>query len=112
MLFSSPIFIFLFLPIVLGINYILPLRLKNLFLLFASLFFYAWGERFFVIVMMGSIVFNYFIGLKIGNSKNRQLHWLIFGVVIDLLSISYFKYGNFIIDNLRVELDISDEILN
>lgn len=74
MLFSSSIFLFLFLPLVLVIYY-LPLRKcrqgQNVFLLLASLFFYAWGEPWFVLVMMGSIVANYGFGLWVAHNKRR-----------------------------------------
>ena len=75
MLFSSSIFLFLFLPLVLLIYY-LPLRRfrrgQNLFLLAASLAFYAWGEPWFVLVMMGSILVNYGFGLWVARNKARR----------------------------------------
>ena len=55
MVFSSPIFLFVFLPLTLGLYYLLPRSFKNGFLLLASLVFYAWGEVFFVLVMLASI---------------------------------------------------------
>ena len=61
MLFSSVVFLFYFLPLVLGLYYILrfSVTLKNMLLLVASLFFYAWGEPRFVLVMLVSIALNY-----------------------------------------------------
>ena len=61
MVFSSTVFLFLFLPIVLLGYYLIGKSLRNPFLLFASLFFYAWGEGLLVLLMLGSIVFIYFI---------------------------------------------------
>ena len=72
MLFSSSIFLFAFLPLVLLIYY-LPLRRwrqgQNVFLLAASLFFYAWGEPWFVLVMIGSFLINYVFGLWVARAK-------------------------------------------
>ena len=58
MLFSSITFLFMFLPIVLAVYYIVPYKAKNIVLLLASLFFYAWGEPVYVILMVLSIIFN------------------------------------------------------
>ena len=60
MLFSSITFLFMFLPIVLAVYYLVPYKAKNIVLLIASLFFYAWGEPVYIILMILSIVFNYF----------------------------------------------------
>ena len=72
MLFSSSVFLFLFLPVVLLVYY-LPLRRwrqgQNVFLLLASLGFYAWGEPWFVLVMLGSILANYGFGLWVDACK-------------------------------------------
>ena len=62
MVFSSMVFIFIFLPAVMILYRILPEKLRNGLLLTASLIFYAWGEPVYVLLMMFSIVFNYFIG--------------------------------------------------
>ena len=74
MLFSSSVFLFLFLPVVLLVYY-LPLRRwrqgQNVFLLLASLGFYAWGEPWFVLVMMGSILANYCFGLWVHAWRRR-----------------------------------------
>ncbi len=61
MVFSSPIFLFVFLPLTLGLYYLLPREAKNGFLLAASLVFYAWGELFFVLVMLASISSTIFL---------------------------------------------------
>jgi alginate O-acetyltransferase complex protein AlgI len=104
MVFSAPIFLFGFLPIVLFLYYLSPARIKNQWLLFASLFFYAWGEVFFVLVMLISIVSNYLIGIKIGKYKEelrKRRTYLIMGLSINLLLLISFKYANFIVDNLN-----------
>ena len=65
MLFSSIVFLFTFLPIVLILYYVLPRQFKNPVLLLASLLFYAWGEPIYLFLMMFSILFNYISGLDI-----------------------------------------------
>ena len=94
MLFSSLVFLFLFLPVTLGIYFLLPFRFRNFFLLLASLFFYAWGEPVFLLVMIASIVWNYLWGLVIGQSHSGRLP-LIIGTAGNLLLLFCFKYLNF-----------------
>jgi alginate O-acetyltransferase complex protein AlgI len=102
MVFSSPIFLFVFLPLTLGLYYLLPRSAKNGFLLLASLVFYAWGEIFFVLVMLASIAFNYIFGRLIGTAEpSRKRGYLVAGVVANLSLLAYFKYANFIVDNLQ-----------
>ena len=98
MLFSSSIFLFLFLPLVLFLYY-LPLRGwregQNLFLLLASLAFYAWGEPWFVLVMMTSILINYAFGLW--TARNKRTGKSLFppvalAVAVNLSVLFVFKY--------------------
>ena len=107
MLFSSSIFLFLFLPLVLVIYY-LPLRKcrqgQNVFLLLASLFFYAWGEPWFVLVMIGSIVANYGFGLWVAHNKRRgkTCRVPIFLTLVANLGILFvFKYLMFTLSILN-----------
>lgn len=107
MLFSSSIFLFLFLPLVLVIYY-LPLRKcrqgQNVFLLLASLFFYAWGEPWFVLVMMDSIVANYGFGLWVAHNKRRgkTCRVPIFLTLVANLGILFvFKYLMFTLSILN-----------
>ena len=67
MLFTSLEFLFAFLPIVLLVNFLLPAKARNYWLLMMSLLFYAWGEPRFVLVMLGSIIVNYLMALKIAD---------------------------------------------
>lgn len=102
MVFSSPIFLFVFLPLTLGLYYLLPRAAKNGFLLAASLVFYAWGELFFVLVMLASISFNYVFGRLIGSSPGagHKKRVLAAGIAANLGLLAYFKYANFIVENL------------
>ena len=70
MLFSSLVFIFIFLPIVFFVSRFLNIKLQNIFLLLASLVFYAWGEPIYVFLMLFSILVNYIAGIVIGTNEN------------------------------------------
>ena len=109
MLFSSTIFIYLFLPLVLFFNFIVfkwSRLLQNINLLFASLFFYAWGEPKYVFLMMGSIVVNWFMGLMISKKRDKQKQSKLIvalDVTFNLGVLFVFKYLTFtgnIIDSL------------
>ena len=96
MLFSSPLFLFIFLPLVLCVNFILPSVLRNFFLLIVSLLFYAWGEGIVVIVMMISITFNYFAGVGISvTCRATAKVILVLAVILNILFLGYYKYLNF-----------------
>lgn len=99
MVFSSPFFLFLFLPLVLVFYYVLPLRMRNIVLLAASLFFYAWGERVYTVVMLFVVGINYVFGLLLArNFSGKSRYWTIaVCVAINLLVLSYFKYYHFFI---------------
>lgn len=105
MIFGSPIFLFLFLPLVL-LGYFIPrkIEIRNVFLLLASLFFYAWGEVFYVLILIFSILVNYFFSVFIEKYKqdNRLRKLLLsLGIACNLSTLIYFKYANFIVDNLN-----------
>lgn len=102
MLFSSTIFLFLFLPITLIVNWIIPsIRLKNIFLLIASLFFYAWGEGELVFLMLFSILMNYSAGIAIDKTAYKKT-FLTLGIIGNLGILIYYKYFNFIIENINL----------
>lgn len=107
MLFSSTVFLYIFLPIVIFFYYIVFRKsrlLQNIFLLFASLFFYAWGEPKFVLLMIASIIVNWFFGLMVAKtSKQKALSKLmiVLDVSFNLSMLFVFKY-----------LAFSEEILN
>ncbi|MCL2018461.1 MAG: MBOAT family protein [Oscillospiraceae bacterium] len=104
MVFSSIPFLFMFLPAFLAIYYILPKCLKNLFILIASLFFYAWGEPKYIIIMLVSIMIDYIVGIVMwkydNNDKVRKIALLV-SVIVNLFLLGLFKYGIFITDNLN-----------
>ena len=108
MVFSSPIFLFMFLPIVLLVNSLVKAQYRNQFLLLASLLFYAWGESFYVSVMLGSIIVSYLGGVVINYFKSQNNASLsnvaLYGFVgINIFALIYFKYASFLIVNLNLE---------
>ncbi|NLB77880.1 MAG: MBOAT family protein [Clostridiaceae bacterium] len=101
MLFSSLIFLFLFLPLVLVGYYLLPgTRYKNIFLFLVSIFFYAWGEPIYVLLLPVSIIINYAFGLLIHSSLTRKKLYLIASIVFNVGLIVLFKYLPFLVTNI------------
>jgi alginate O-acetyltransferase complex protein AlgI len=103
MVFSSPVFLFLFLPLVLATYALAPRVLRNAVLLLWSLLFYAWGEVTFVFVMLSSCVVNYGFGLWVDRARARGNAKLVLGlaVVVNIGLLVFFKYANFIVANLN-----------
>lgn len=104
MLFSSIVFLFTFLPAVMILYYLLPVRFRNVILLLASLVFYAWGEPVYLFLMLLSILFNYFSGLDIARNlqdKRAAKQSLVFNLIINLAVLGFFKYEGFVLDTLN-----------
>ena len=107
MLFSSTIFLFGFLPMVLFIYYVLlrkTKKLKNFFLLFSSIIFYAWGEPKFVLILILSIVINWLFGLKVDKYReNKKISRLILILMLicNLSILVIFKYLGFLVTNVN-----------
>ena len=98
MLFSSNTFLFGFLPAVVVLYYLCPRRCRNVLLLVSSLIFYGWGEPKYVLLMLVSILLNYFCGMAAARQQSRQRSTrgvLIVGVVLNLGMLGFFKYGTF-----------------
>ena len=101
MLFPSEVFLFVFLPVVIAVYYAFLRKtkmLKNVFLLIASLFFYAWGEPVYVYLMIGSIAFNWLMGILI--DRFRKTKWvaallLILLVAVNIGVLGCYKYSEF-----------------
>lgn len=109
MLFSSITFLFIFLPLTLLLYYLVPFRMKNYVMLAASLIFYAWGEPVYIILMILSIILNYFCGQDIyekrDNARAMKMS-LMFGVVMNLLILGFFKYYGLLMDTVNAILPI------
>lgn len=98
MVFSSIFFLFYFFPIVFIVNKLLPKKYKNLWLFFASLFFYAWGEPIYILIMLFSTFFDYTNGrLMVGASDQKKKLILINSIVVNLGILFFFKYSDFFI---------------
>ena len=107
MLFSTPLFLFWFLPIVLLIYVLLPgIRARNTWLLLASLVFYAWGEPGFILMLLLSALVNYVIGraMERGPAPARRKGIAALGIIINIGLLLFFKYANLAVDNLNVLL--------
>jgi D-alanyl-lipoteichoic acid acyltransferase DltB (MBOAT superfamily) len=109
MVFSSAVFLFLFLPLVL-IGYFNPVwkgrRFRNVFLLAASLVFYGWGEPLFVFVMLVSIGVNWFLGILIGRHEDpgTRKRYMLIAIVCDVALLFVFKYASFLARNIGLLL--------
>ncbi len=105
MLFSSITFLFMFLPVTVLIYYLVPQKKRNIVLLIASLFFYAWGEPVYVVLMILSILLNFYCGKDIGEKSEdplRRKRSLIFAVVMNVLILGFFKYYGLLMETLNV----------
>ncbi|MBR6165376.1 MAG: MBOAT family protein [Clostridia bacterium] len=106
MLFSSLEFLLLFFPVTFGIHFLLPKKARNFWLLLASLFFYAWGEPEFVLIMIGSICINYALALAISRAEKPagKRAILCADIVLNLAVLFVFKYLNFVTRTLHAIL--------
>ena len=106
MVFSSPSFLFVFLPLALAVYFaVRGMAAKNLVLLVLSLVFYAWGEPVMVLVMLGSIGFNWLAARGIDRCEGRaRLLALWAAVTVNLLALAVFKYADFAAGNLEALL--------
>lgn len=101
MLFPSEVFLFVFLPSVLAVYYALlrkTKRLKNIFLLIASIFFYAWGEPVYVLLMIASILFNWIMGILIDRFRGKKRLAVLLMMLMAAVNIGvmgWYKYSVF-----------------
>lgn len=104
MVFSSLIFLFLFLPATILIYYASPMKFRNAVLLVVSLIFYAWGEPLYIFIMIFSTVFDYINGLLIDKYRHRKriARSIFIGSMAGSLGIlGFFKYADFVVDNIN-----------
>ena len=112
MVFSSSTFLFMFMPIFFVLYFICPGRkVKNTWLLIASLFFYAWGEPVYVLLMLASITANWILGIAIGKAAEGQeekVHCtqekllLLVACLFNIAVIGFFKYEGFVAENINL----------
>ncbi len=107
MLFSSILFLFYFLPITLGVYYVIPrknVKARNAVLLVASLFFYSWGEPVYILLMIYSAFLNYYSALQIGRAQEKGKRGkgsMLFALVMNLFVLGFFKYFGFLMDTFN-----------
>lgn len=103
MVFSSIFFIFVFLPVFLLLYYITPVRFQNIVLVIGSLFFYAWGDPTYLLLMIFASVFNYYMGIELERTRQTDRLGkfnLIFTIIINLFILCFFKYTGFLMDSI------------
>ena len=104
MVFSSLVFLFVFLPITLLLYFIVPRRVRNFILLLVSLVFYAWGEPIYVVLMIFSTIVDFIHGLlveKYQDQPKKAKRVVLSSVIINLGLLTFFKYSGFIITNIN-----------
>ena len=107
MVFSTPLFMFYFLVLTMGIYFVVPRRFRNLVLLVSSLFFYYWGERDYVMIMFISTVIDYTHGMIVERCKEKGnltgAKWAVgSSIVFNLALLIFFKYWDFLAGSLQV----------
>ena len=103
MVFASPVFLFLFLPLTLLAYRVAPAGLRNVTLLVASVAFYSWGEVWYLALVGVSVLANWLWGLAIARSaeERSRKRWLIVAIVANLGTLAAFKYANFAVANIN-----------
>ncbi|MGL5540757.1 MAG: MBOAT family O-acyltransferase [Erysipelotrichaceae bacterium] len=104
MVFSSVLFLFIYLPLTLAVYFCTPLKFRNLFLLIVNLIFYGWGEPVYIVIMFVSIFIDYYNGKKVAQYLNedraKAKRFMIISVILNLSILGFFKYYDFIVVNL------------
>ncbi len=102
MVFSSMVFLWVFLPIVFVLAFLIRKpRYQNVLLVIASLIFYAWGEPRYVLLLLFSVVMNWLFGLAIDSFKEQKKLWLVLNILANLGLLGYFKYSNLFIGTIN-----------
>ena len=101
MVFSSPVFLFFFLPCVLLLFFLAPHAIRTALLFLAGLAFYAWGETFYVFFLLASICANWLLALAIARAaaERSRRALVVTAVVANLSALAYFKYAGFLVAN-------------
>jgi len=104
MVFSSSLFFFGFMPCFFIGYFLCPLKLRNVFIICGSLFFYAWGAHSFILIALGTCVIDFILGAFISKEKNNPRTRLLLSaadVAVNIGLLAYFKYANFFVDNVN-----------
>ena len=102
MVFSSALFLLYFLPVFLLLYYLFPRKVNKLFILAASIFFYAWGAPDFIFIVLASIIFDFYLvrNIPLTNGRKRRVLAAL-SLVMNVGLLAYFKYANFLVDNVN-----------
>ena len=105
MVFSSVIFLYLYLPITLIVYFLTPARFRNIWLFVVNMIFYGWGEPIYIILMLISILLNYIMGIVVGKyreeKKKNAKRALIINTILNVALLVFFKYFDFIIESIN-----------
>ena len=114
MLFSSMTFLFVFMPLVMAVFFLSKKEIRNYVLLIASIIFYAWGEPRYLAIMIITILVNYAGAILLDKHySSRQRLWIVsLTIVLDLSFLFYFKYFNFVVDNINGVLATDFQLLD
>lgn len=114
MLFSSMTFLFVFMPLVMAVYFLSKKEIRNYVLLIASIIFYAWGEPRYLAIMIITILVNYAGAILLDKHYSfRQRLWIVsLTIVLDLSFLFYFKYFNFVVDNINGVLATDFQLLD
>lgn len=114
MLFSSMTFLFVFMPLVMVVYFLSKKEIRNYVLLIASIIFYAWGEPRYLAIMIITILVNYAGAILLDKHySSRQRLWIVsLTIVLDLSFLFYFKYFNFVVDNINGVLATDFQLLD
>ena len=112
MLFNSTEFLFMFLPLCLLLFHTLRIHINGnvaiTFLMFCSLLFYGWWNPPYLLLLVGSILLNYYFASKI--FENHRKKYLVSAITINLLILGYFKYKNFFLENINLVIGRESEL--
>ncbi len=115
MVFSSVVFLYIFLPIMLLVYFIVPKKFKNAVMILASLIFFAWGEIRYIFIMLILAVMDFWCGKNIdkyNGDRKKQRIYLFIDVGVNLLILFFFKYADFIIANINTLTGFNIPLLN
>ena len=117
MVFSSIMFMFRYLPVVLLLYFLAPKKLRNTILFIASLIFYAWGEPVYVVIMLFSTLVDFTHGQLVYRFKQKgemgkAKLFVISSMIINLALLGFFKYSDFVISNLNLIPGVEIPLLN
>jgi len=106
MVFSSLLFMFKYLPVVLAVYYFIPVKWRNLWLFIVNLVFYGWGEPVYILLMLFSICINYFAGIlvdrNVTENKPKAKRILIIDIIVNLAMLAFFKYYDLFAETLSM----------